>query len=89
MFITDCATLNHLNHDFEYYVTMNDYCIFECKADGKETVYFKLDKTPTSLTEEERKKVLDSVLGVDNYGIEEVVTTGDLFMQGDYVTLIS
>lgn len=89
MFISDCATLNHLNHEFEYYVTMNEHCIFECKADGKETVYFKLDKTPTSLTEDERKKVLDSVLGEDNYDIGEMVTAGDLFMQGDYVTLIS
>lgn len=89
MFITDCATLNHLDHDGEYHVTMNEYCVFECKAENKETVYFKLDKTPTSLTEEERKKVLDSVLGEGNYDIGEMVTAGDLFMQGDYVTLIS
>ena len=47
---------------------------------------FALDKLPHQLNESQRQSVLDYRLGAGNYGADELVTIGDMFMEGSHIT---
>ena len=53
---------------------------------GSNHNFFESTKHPEKLTEEERHRVLDYVLGHGSYPKDEIVNYNDLFLQGEFIT---
>lgn len=86
MFISD-GDIEIQGHDGEWLVEFMDTGVFTCKSDTSDRVLlYKLDKLPHQLNESQRQSVLDYRLGAGNYDVSELVTIGDMFMEGSYIT---
>lgn len=86
MFIND-SDIEIQGHDGEWLVEFMDTGVFKCVTNASDkVVIFKLDKLPHQLNESQRQSVLDYRLGAGNYGVDELVTIGDMFMEGSHIT---
>lgn len=88
MFISD-GDIELEGYEGEWLVEFTDVGVFTCKCTTNPyapTLIYKLDKLPHQLNESQRQSVLDYRLGANNYGVEELVTIGDMFMEGSYIT---
>ena len=90
----DAVTLHIFkDSDDEFTVTIDTVdmtAVAECGpyAENQKRVYYKINASHETLTEDERRKILDSTLGEGSYNpTTERVTAVDLFLQGDFVTV--
>ena len=86
MFVSD-GDIEINGHEGEWLVEFTNLGVFTCKSNTTtKEVIFKLDKLPHQLNESQRQSVLDYRLGVGNYGVDEMVTIDDMFMEGSHIT---
>lgn len=69
-------------------VTFNGYAHFTCTDEHGRILTYSLDKTPSQLSADERIAILDYCLGDNNYLGDELVTIADIFLHGEFISLI-
>lgn len=60
---------------------------YKC-TNNNNVIFYKLNKLPHQLTDNERIEVLDYRLGSNNYDINELVSLSDIFIHGVHITKI-